>query len=193
MIQNSLNTLVLLLLVFLCQDSLGNTAKPATFYIDLQMREHDKNKVILTPAHMKRFEDMAIETGTYETGFNWIIKEVLSLGNIQFVGEVFIGYNQSSYDLVFDTGSSFPWIAHRESKFFKNDTSTEGAFTRKGFVCYDSPSCYVDETHLKWYQFMYGKGKTKGVIIEDTLSLGPGFEVKRTPILLALEATGICL
>lgn len=140
--------------------------------------------------HLERFEGMILKTGEYEEGFKWIIKEVLALGNMQFVGEVFVGYNQSSYLMIFDTGSNFPWLPHMESNLIPKSGEDQFGYSRKGFRCADSPSCYIDETHLNWFEFVYGKGNTRGVIVEEILSLGSGFDVNNTQILLALEGIG---
>ena len=115
-------------------------------------------------------------------------KETLNYFDNLYIGDVYIGVNNSRYLFVFDTGSDYPWLPHKQSGLLTDpNANPDQVYQRKGFTCHESPSCKVDQKNPIFSGFQYGSGRVEGVIIEDTLSLGSGFSVPNSQMLLALK------
>ena len=143
-------------------------------------------------AHLLRFTGLIEQTGfSAEEKMakgHWLLKEMLAISNVQFVGEVFMGHKLESYDMIFDTGSPYLWIAHRDSNFMKPVKDQQ--FTRKSFQCFESPTCHYNPEHREFYSIQYGEGLTQGVVVADKFSVGGGLVNDDTQFLIALKADG---
>lgn len=109
---------------------------------------------------------------------------------VQYKGEVLIGSPPQSFQLIFDTGSSWIWVIS------KNCTS-----------CHDSPNRY-DSSLSKTYKsgnesknLAYGRGSAAGILSYETVGIGtvdpvyaentPFIEIKTNADFENLEADGI--
>ena len=181
---NILSKLIVLILalVFAVQGS--------AIRIDLKRQVKSPQKPNFS-AHLKRFTDLLQQEGTVtadEGVAHSLIKEMLDLINVQYVGEVFLGHNLESYNMVFDTGSNYAWVIQEQSPLLQ----TQGAnpYTKKGFVCHGSPTCFIDYDRMTVIALSYGTGNAQGVVFTDRFSLGGNLVVDKVELLLVLGGFG---
>ena len=82
---------------------------------------------------------------------------------MQYTGELKIGSSLDTYELIFDTGSSYLWVA--SSRCFSCKECGINTF----FDCSSSDSCDSSSSVI---EISYGSGSLQGYIIQDTVQIG---------------------
>jgi len=90
--------------------------------------------------------------------------------NFEYVGNLYFGSNNQSFDVVFDTGSSTLWIPN---------ISTQA---QNKYNCSASSTCQSSTTPDK---LDYGKGSASGFYATDDVYVAPGLIVNNQEVLLA--------
>lgn len=89
--------------------------------------------------------------------------------NDQYIGTVYLGSNKQPFNLLFDTGSAWLWVADKS------------AGLSNAFDCSSSSSC---EKHDKKFQLMYGQGQGHGYLTYDRIHMGENVTAESQPFLI---------
>jgi len=84
--------------------------------------------------------------------------------NDQYIGKVYLGENKQPFNLLFDTGSAWLWVAHKSSN------------KKKYFDCSASDSCQSKDRIIK---LNYGQGEGEGQVTMDQVHFGNDISVQK--------------
>lgn len=82
--------------------------------------------------------------------------------NDQYIGKIYIGENKQPFNLLFDTGSAWLWVADKSAGLSKH------------FDCSTSSTC---EKKPLSFELMYGQGHGKGHLTTDQIHFGENIAV----------------
>ncbi|CAD8107961.1 unnamed protein product [Paramecium primaurelia] len=95
--------------------------------------------------------------------------------NAQYFGKIQLGQQEQTFELLFDTGSSYTWVA-------SNDCNTcQKAGVKNFFNCETSQSCSYLNKKIK---LQYGKGKAVAQFMVENLKIGQLLIQNQTMLLL---------
>lgn len=103
---------------------------------------------------------------------------LLDFEKVQYTGFLGIGSNGNLFNLIFDTGSSYIWVASDECQVCLQYEISQV------YDCNLSPSCV--EIPVELVEIVYGSGSLTGELVEDTVSIG-SFQATGQNIILALD------
>lgn len=103
---------------------------------------------------------------------------IIDYEKVQYSGFLAIGSDGELFNLIFDTGSSYIWVASDECE---NCLAYE---ITQVYDCDTSQSCTALPVEL--VEISYGSGTLTGELVEDTVSLG-GFHADMQNIILAVD------
>lgn len=103
---------------------------------------------------------------------NQLIYTNISLNNYlndQYIGTVHLGANKQPFNLLFDTGSAWLWVADKT------------AGLSRAFDCSASSTC---DKRDKTYKLAYGQGEGHGHLTYDQVHLGDNLTIQSQPFLI---------